>query len=344
MFFILLLLLLLSSNCISKPVALQQLYVLSDKNIIRLKGFDKTGIPVIYTITRLPIYGTLFQLSHSFSNYGYDPIKGSIISNHDVIVSDKRNRIFYSSNTYNSCRMSADIFSFIVSNENGRSYESNITIVNKYGTIVCSDFLLDIDEWTITGNKLAIDIPRYGPYSISNSMNHYIYASDNKINIDKYGDSDKSLWYFNAPMKFLGNKGIAYGGFIKYSMSIFGGDIARLNYGDKYNLIELECSDCVSKILVYPLTIPIINISFHNNIAFFQIPLLETRGWVNNRRNKPTKCEFIQVLSRLSAIRIIGDITDWYEIVSLDNVFLTNLINQLPYCATIRPDTRICGC
>jgi hypothetical protein len=315
---------------------------LTNNNIITLKGIDITGNPMKYTITRLPIYGKLFQLSHSYSNYGYNPIKGLIILEPKTIVSDAKNRIFYSNNNNN---INSDIFSFTVHNINGYSYEANVTIVNKYGTIVCSDFLLGIDNWNIIGNKNIIDIPKFAPYSIDKFMNNYIYATDDKINIDKYGDSDKSLWYFNAPNIFLDNKGIAYGGVLRYSMSIFGGDITRLNYGNKYNLIELECNHCVNnRLLVYPLTPNMVNISFKNNIAHFQIPLLETKGWLNIQQNKPTKCDFLQVLSRLSAIRILGDITDWYEIIALDNVYITNLDNKIPVCASSRPDASICTC
>ena len=176
-------------------------------------------------------------------------------------------------------------------------------------------------------------------------MNHYIYASDNKINIDKNGDTDKSLWFFNAPSKFLGNMGIAYGGFIQFSISIFAGDVTKLNYGKKYNLIELECARC-GVTIVYPYS----KYKFKNDIALFQIPLLETKGWLKDPHNSllswnpPTKCDFLQVLSNLSAFRILGDVTTWYETIALDNVFIINTRKYIPRCAFARPDASICTC
>ena len=137
---------------------------------------------------------------------------------------------------------------------------------------------------------------------------------------------DKALWYFNAPSKMLGNMGIAYGGYISFTMCIFAGDMKKMNQG--VNLVELECSRCGYNI-GYPMpTDPIIN-----NMASFKIELTETANWQKipqdtmtsrNERTSLSKREFIEVLSQLSGLRILGDLTQWTETVALDNVYISN--------------------
>ena len=141
---------------------------------------------------------------------------------------------------------------------------------------------------------------------------------------------DKALWYFNAPSKMLGNMGIAYGGYISFTISIFAGDLKKMN--QDLNFVELECSCCGYNkgiTLGYPMpTDQIIN-----NMASFKIELTETANWQKitqdtttsrNERTSLSKREFIEVLSQLSGLRILGDLTQWTETVALDNVYISN--------------------
>ena len=52
----------------------------------------------------------------------------------------------------------------------------------------------------------------------------------------------------------------------------------------------------------------------------------------------------IQVLSRLSSIRILGDWTPRHESMGLDTVLVYNTKGQFPVCASIKPDASICTC
>jgi len=73
-------------------------------------------------------------------------------------------------------------------------------------------------------------------------------------------------------------------------------------------------------------------------------------GWVKDPQNSllpwapASQCDLIQVLSRLSKVRILGDWTAWYETVGLDDVRIINTKGQLPLCAMQRPDASICTC
>jgi hypothetical protein len=250
------------------------------------------------------------------------------------------NRVYYKLSHRRLCSEHADSFSYKVfahaqakgQNTNNPqqaiSNEGTITIVDSSGTIVCSDFLLGPDGWTIIGNKASVSNPIYEPYNRNNICNHYIYATDNHNHISTTTPSqrDKALWYFNAPSKMLGNMGIAYGGYISFTMSIFAGDMKQMNQG--VNLVELEGKTGIT--LGYPMpTNPI-----KNNMASFKIELTETANWFTqdtttsrtdcSSSKGPSKCEFLQVLSQLSGLRILGDLTQWTETVALDNVYISN--------------------
>jgi hypothetical protein len=285
-------------------------------------------------ISQLPAHGTLYQLSNVYSSHGYEPIQGAQITTNHTTVTGSNNRVYYRP-AYRRLRSEhADSFSYTVTAHAQAqaspqlSNKGTITIVDSSGTIVCSDFLLGPDGWTIVGNKERVSNPMYEPYSRNNFINHYIYGTDNHVHISttKHSQRDKALWYFNAPSKLLGNLGIAYGGYISFTMSIFAGDMKKMNQG--VNLVELECSRCGYN-MGYPMpTDPIIN-----NMASFKIELTETANWQKipqdtmtsrNERTSPSKREFIEVLSQLSGLRILGDLTKWTETVALDNVYISN--------------------
>ena len=316
---------------------------------IRLRGANPCGNKLSYVITELPWYGAIYQLSQVFNLHGYNPISGKQITDKNTVVDWSTNRIYYVPPGRRSVRLQSDAFSFMITDGKNTSFDGTVTVVDKSGTIVGSDFLSGDEGWTILGNAKAgaVTVPEFEPFNRGKSFNYYIYAKDDIVHNSNFGDQDKSLWYFNAPTKFMGNKGAAYGGHISFSIGLFAGDIASLSKG--INLIELECKECGYNTgirVVYRFS----KIHFSHKIANFKIELLETTNWLKDPQDSlkqwtaPSKCEFIQVLSRLSGLRILGDITTWYETVALDNVFLSNNKNIVPACAMVRPDASVCTC
>jgi hypothetical protein len=320
---------------------------------IRLRGANPCGNKLTYVITELPAYGAIYQLSQIYNLHGYNPISGKQITEKNTVVDWSSNRIYYVATSRRSGRLLADAFSFMITDGKNKSFDGTLTIVDKSGAIVGSDFLTGDEGWTIIGNAKAgagagaVSAPKFQPFNRGESFNYYIYAKDEIINHSKFGEQDKSLWYFNAPAKFLGNKGAAYGGHISFSIGLFAGDIASLSKG--VNLVELECKQCGYNTGI-TLAHRFSKIHFKNAIAHFKIELVETANWLKDPRDSlkhwsaPSKCEFIQVLSRLSGIRILGDITTWYETVAIDNVFLSNTKNIVPLCAMGRSDASVCTC
>ena len=364
-FLIILLILQYPHTSNGSPIALHKLVVTTPDSqgiVIRLQGVEKSGKRLIYVISQLPAHGTLYQLSNVYSSHGYEPIQGKQITTKNTTITGSLNRVYYKPRPQRLCSEHADRFSYTVNvhahaqannPQQANANEGTVTIVDSSGTIVCSDFLLGPDGWTIIGNKASVSAPIYEPYSRNKLCNHYIYATDNHINVPTNNPSqrDKALWYFNAPSKMLGNMGIAYGGYISFTISIFAGDMKQMNQG--VNLVELEGKTGMT--LGYP--IPANQIK--NNMASFKIELTETSIWqkVNQYattpitdRKGPSKCEFIQVLSQLSGLRILGDLTTWTETVALDNVYIIGNTNNnnnspiIPLCAMSKPDASICTC
>lgn len=337
-----------TSTC--TPIALDKLVVMppdSQGIVIRLQRVEKSGKRLICVISQLPAHGTLYQLSNVYSSHGYEPIQGTQITANHTTVTGSNNRVYYKPAHRRLCSERADSFSYTVQAKGDahaqahaqpsntprpqQAFEGTVTIVDSRGTIVCSDFLLGPDGWTIIGNKERVSNPIYEPYSRNNFINHYIYATDNHNHISTttpttptISQRDKALWYFNAPSKMLGNMGIAYGGYISFAISIFAGDMKQMN--QDVNLVELECGRCGDNAgitLGYPMPAnPIIN-----NMASFKIELTETANWQKITQDTTTslsKREFIEVLSQLSGLRILGDLTQWTETVALDNVYISN--------------------
>lgn len=331
---------------ICSPIALDKLVVMppdSQGIVIRLQRVEKSGKRLTCVISQLPAHGTLYQLSSVYSSHGYEPIQGTKITANYTTVTGSNNRVYYKPANKRLCSEHADSFSYTVQNTNAQqqspttnnpqqatantlSTDGTVTIVDSSGTIVCSDFLLGPDGWTIIGNKARVSTPIYEPYSRNNFINHYIYGTDNHINVptNKHSQRDKALWYFNAPSKMLENMGIAYGGYISFVISIFAGDMKKMN--QDLNLVELECGRCG-----YNIGYPMPTDQIINNMASFKIELTETANWQKvtqdttaSRQRGPSKREFIEVLSQLSGIRILGDLTQWTETVALDNVYISN--------------------
>jgi hypothetical protein len=186
-------------------------------------------------------------------------------------------------------------------------------------------------------------------------MNRFIYAVDNSINVN-YDREDADVWYFSLPSKFLGWNGILYGGKLQFTMSSFGGDFNRLirKNTSKINFIEIRCSKCrINKGLTIGYPLKLIE-SYNGTSQIFSISLTESSGWLKDPDNENlpwktiSRCEFIQVLSGITSITILGDLTAWYESICLDDVKLLAAKpagrRHLPSCAQTTPNARSCSC
>lgn len=346
------------------PIAFHQLVVVdtAGSTLIRLKSYDIDSFKLIYKVGALPESGTLYQLSSVFSLYGYEPKAGEVFSNSgsNTIVTGSNNRVFYQRPSPDAAGLDKwGTFEYVVVSEAGiTSYPGTVTLVPTSGSIVGSGFLLSNEAWTIEGNKLSSYDAQHEAYSRGSLLNHYVLGIDDKINVPVSGGVDQSLWYFVAPEKFLGNMGIAYGGSLQFTIGSFSGDFSALNSAEAAVVI-LECAECEGPVgagITLHYTMNSLAKSPHGAFTGasrrVSIPLVEgnTGGWLKDPQNSlqswsaPSKCDLIQVLSRLSKVKILGDWTRWYETVALDDVQLINMKGRLPVCAMVRPDASICNC
>jgi len=329
-------------------------------SVVRVKSFDLNSHNLAYKLKSVPDSGSIFQLSQVFSSYGYEPKAGVQILAAETTVTGSNNRIYYQRPSPDAVGVDKwDTFNFIVVSEDGvSSYEGTVTLVPPSGAIAGSSFLLGSEVWTIEGNKAASSAATFEPYSRGALLNHYVLGADDKINVQSAGAADQSLWYFRAPAKYEGNLGISYGGSLEFTLSSFSGDFSASN-GDDVNVVLLECAECdgpVGKGITLGYPISALNASpngaFDGSPLRVSIPLKEgtATGWVKDSQNSlqawgaASKCDLIQVLSRLSKVRVLGDWTPWHETVALDDVQLRNTKGQLPICAMSRPDASICTC
>lgn len=342
------------------PIALHQLVVVNTagNTLIRLKSFSEgSSRNLIYSVESVPDSGSLYQLSQVFSDYGYEPKAGSLISSSNVVVSGSNNRVYYVRPSPDSSTTGKwTEFTFHVKSGSITSYPGTITIVPPSGNLVGSDFLLSTEEWVIEGNKENRATPSYEPYSRGALLNRYVLGVEDKVNVPRTGASDQSLWYFVAPSKFYGNYGISYGGTLQFTLSSFSGDFTKLN-DISTSVVELECAECEGPVgkgitLFYSMAelAKSPNGLFKGGSLKISISLKEGVGWIKDPQNTllsgitASKCDVIQVLSRLSHIKILGDWTTWYESIALDDVRIFNTKGQLPLCAMSRPDASICTC
>ena len=177
-------------------------------------------------------------------------------------------------------------------------------------------------------------------------------AHDDEINVKTSASTDSALWYFKAPSKFLYDKGISYGGDIKFTLGAFSGDFSMPHDGD-IAAVKLVCNDCVGPsgpgiTLIYPISA--MKESFSGDIKAFEIPLLEGRGWMKDPQNTlaawipASQCDMVQVLYRLTDMQILGDWTKRHESIALDNVSFTVTQTSVPLCAQKLPDASLCTC
>ena len=164
-------------------------------------------------------------------------------------------------------------------------------------------------------------------------------------------ETNASRWMFEAPPAWAGDQNAAYKGTLEFTIGALAGDLSAPSKA--HNFIELECATCdvnAGVLLAFPVSAAK---KFDGSTTTFSIPLDETAGWRKDPKNslfawpQPSQCDMIEVLSGLSGLRILGDLTDWYESIALDAVSLkapASGRSEVPTCAQGTPDASVCTC
>ena len=324
--------------------------------VVRLTGHDLDGDKLKAHVASVPASGAIAQLSAVFSDYGYEPKAGPAIAAAGARVTGSNNRLVYT-------RPEHDVaaggkwaqFTYTVSDARATSLPGIVTLVPPSGVLVGSRFTHDGDGWTIAGNvgtsALATAVS-WEPSSRGSLLNRYVYATDAIINVDAAGD-DATRWYFSAPPSYLGNQAVAYGGALEFALAAFSGEFDAASRNAGAHLVELECAACDSnRGLTVAFPVSELAKPFDGAPTAFSLPLLETAGWKKDPKNTlktwwaPRRCEMVEVLAGLTAVRILGDFSRWYESVALDSVQFVNRAGAslVPVCAQGAPDASKCSC
>jgi len=338
------------------PLAPHQLVVVEAGGdaVVTLKGYDLDGDALLAKLKTVAASGSTYQLSKVFSDYGYEPKQGSAMHSGESVTGSK-NRVYYKRPPVDTKKVGAwGEFTYTVSDGSSTSEPGMVTLVPSSGILVGSNFARNAEGWTITGNKAA-SIPASYESSSRGLLNHYVHGADDTIHTHLTAGDDQSLWYFQAPSSFLGHHGIAYGGTLDFVLSSFHGDFSadKLNTGvgsSDLHLVVLTCDKCDTNrgvTIAFPLKK---TKAFTGTTAQYSLSLKESAGWVKDPKNSlakwaaPSKCDFIELLSGLSSVKILGDFTSWYESVALDTVQIKNTKAQVPICAQGTPDASKCSC
>jgi hypothetical protein len=261
-----------------------------------------------------------------------------------------------------------DIFTYTVSDDTDTSLAGTITILSESSkTLMSSSFTSNSEGWAIEGN-LRKNSVNYESSSRGKELNHYIFGTDDSItssNTDS-NSPDTSLWRFVAPSKFHGNMNPSYNGVLKFTLSSFSGDFStnNLNYDTTSNtnsvtntvkpntsnhLVKIHCKTCkvnTGVTIAYPFPT-----DYTGKTKVFELPLNENSWLIDPESSlttwsKPTKCEFLEVLSNISEFSILGDFTRWYESIAIDDVIfkVADKKGGAPICGQGKPDASTCSC
>ena len=296
---------------------------------IKLLGYDVDGDKLTATIASLPSVGKVYQLSQVYNTHGYLPKyeEKNVVSEANTLVTGSSNRVVFvlPAGTQQSQGKWAT-FTYVVHDGISTSAEGVVTLVPPGGALASSDFTLGSDGWAVVNNGngggLVHEMTSFG------MLNHFVYGTDMEINVDVKTGDDKDRWYFQAPAQFLGFQASAYGGSLEFALAAFSGDLkTEANLNRDRDVVVLECRFCAGG---NGMRFVIRDFDFTGESKLISIPLLETAGWLKDPRNTlatwtiPSKCEMVEMLHELSALRILGDYTKWYETVGLDNVKLVH--------------------
>ena len=184
-----------------------------------------------------------------------------------------------------------------------------------------SKFLMDNENWQITGNK-KIEPAAHQSYNIDREMSHYIMFKDNLVNVDYKHLNDKSLWYFESPeitINPLQKSGTTssknfkpkYPTVMTFTMTSFVGDFSSLN--EDTNLVKIRNGD---RCFTFKSS------NYDGKTRTFNVPF-NSQLWKKERTYESiTDNEMKEIFIGSFTIEILGDWTRGYEVVGLDNVII----------------------
>jgi len=180
----------------------------------------------------------------------------------------------------------------------------------KYG------FLLGTEGWSIAGYG-SVEHRPWTIHSRAQSLSQFIIGKEERVNVDARNRDDKDLWYFVSPPIVLDFRPTL----LMFTMMSFSGDFRRLNRVPA--LVRLRFRDgVVAQFPVYQ--------SYDGSVKTFNVPLIEEL-WISYAAPTSYAAPNIiysesnvllkdQLYKRPFQLEILGDWTQGWETIGLDNV------------------------
>ena len=148
---------------------------------------------------------------------------------------------------------------------------------------------------------------------------HYSNTNHGPLHQYVYGTGGDS-WMFIMPK--IPGLWIANEGHIQFTIGSFSGDFSLESKPNK-PLVSIQCPICrrgKGTTIMYPLS----SDPYSGGFKIYEIPIVRTKWLMDPANtllswNKPSPEDFIEVLHKHSRIGILGDFTNWYETIGIDD-------------------------
>jgi len=291
------------------------------------KGECASDETYVATITALPDTGALYNLSWNYRNHGYAPKLGTQITSVPYTLGVSDHRLLWVAPAY----YETTVFQYTVQTiESGGSDQIAVSrtgfvqlLANDNGKsrIFKHEFWTGTMDWTAGTHiyQRTTDVS-WTNASMGTYINAYIYSNGGEPDI---GMETGNVWYFRSPPSFAGNYLMAYGGYLEFHLKPLAFDITKTR-AHPFTFLTLECASCndgLGRRVAQRHFVPTGN---YQQIKY-RLSEEEDEGWLLDPKDarttawqNPTQCEFLQVLTHLSSIRVYGDLTEGYESIAVD--------------------------
>jgi Laminin B (Domain IV) len=169
-----------------------------------------------------------------------------------------------------------------------------------------SSFDSGVDFWTV------VSLPDTGPFTNvvgGPYIPNYISTNGNPGGYISQSDPDGATWFWNAPVKLLGDQSAAYGGFLKFDLRQSATDSP---FSSADVILTGQGITLVFAYTNHPGT----------DWTSYNIRLVESAGWKTENLDGaiPTQADFQAVLKSMTALRIRGEYRTGGDVGDLDNV------------------------
>jgi len=269
-------------------------------------------------LTSLPDAGTLWDLHYNFRTHGYMPRVGTQVKSVPWTVHRDRQIVFRAPSYF-------DMLNFtyvVVDNSTSKRTSANgwVVVMSPDNTATCvTNFTNGAEGWT-AGTVQDQRAVVWSGTSVG-ALNHFIYSDGGASEVGEPLERD---WRFFSPSSFRKNHLLSYNGQLQFWLNSFVGDFENYLRPNPHSFISIQCASCNGGLGI---ELAQREVAYTGGLQFFNFTLNEETkfGWRKNPRDSrisewpnPTQCEFLQVLISMDRIDIMGDFTDGYETIALD--------------------------